>query len=221
MQEDKAMAEEKVIVRRADSSAAGLAAFAVTTFLVSLYNLVGGSNMPLPALFLVAAFYGGLAQFVAGLFAYRREDGFAATVFMSYGALYLLLAAMGGLLLRGTLTPGIALSWGLAWILLAYAVINLGFLLQSIWVNATVSLLMLGIEVTEILLVIGYFRGEAAGVGIVTAAGVVGIITAIVAWYAGVASLVNGMAGGEVLPMGHASAWTPREHRLFPIHRAA
>ncbi len=215
------MAEEKVIVRRADSSAVGWAAFAATTFLVSLYNLVGGRDMPLPAFFLMAAFYGGLAQFVAGLFAYRREDAFSAAVFMSYGALYLLLAGLGGLLLRGSLVPGIALERGMAWILLAYAVINLGFLLQSLWVNAAVSLLVLGIEITQILLVIGYVRGDAAGVGIVTAGGVVGIITAVVAWYAGAAALVNGMTGTEVLPVGHASAWAPREHQLFPIHRAA
>ncbi len=214
------MAENTAVVRRAEPAALGLAAFAVTTFLVSLYNIVGG-DMPLLAFFLFACFYGGLAQFVAGLFAYRNEDTFGATLFTSYGAFYLALAAMGGLLLRGSITPGPGLQRGLAWILLAYAVVSLGFLVQSLWMNQALSLLMLGIEVTEILLLIGYFRGDTAGIGIVIAGGVVGIATAVVAWYASMAALLNSMAGSDVLPVGHAA---PERgvHYLFPAqHRAA
>ncbi len=215
------MAEDKVVMRRAEPSALGLAAFAVTTFLVSLYNIVGRGDMPLVAFFLLACFYGGLAQFVAGLFAYRKEDTFEATFFTSYGALYLAFAAMGGLLLRGSIVPGLALDRGVAWILLAYAVVTLGFLLQSVWMNQTLSLLMIGIEATEILLLIGYFRGDTAGIGIVIAGGVVGIATALVAWYASVAALVNSMAGSDVLPLGHAAPG-PNVHSLFPAqHRAA
>ncbi len=214
------MVDERVVVRRADPAALGWAAFAVTTFLVSLYNIVGRGDMPLLAFFLFAVTYGGVAQFVAGLFAYRREDTFSATVFTTYGAFYFALGALGGLLLRGDAVPGAGLQLGLAWIVLAFAVVNLAFLLQSIWMNSTMSLLMLGIEITEILLLIGYFRGETAGTGIVIAGGVVGIATALVSWYACLAALVNSMAGTDVLPVGHA-ATEGTVHHLFPVHHRA
>ena len=215
------MVEEKSSVRRADPSALGLAAFAATTFLVSVYNVMGGGTMPLLAVFLFAGFYGGLAQFVAGLFAYRREDTFGATLFTSYGAFYLALATFGGLMLRGSIVPGPGIERGLAWSLVAYGVVTLGLLLQSFWMNRALSLVMFGIEITEILLLIGYFRGETAGAGLVIAGGVVGLATALIAWYASVAALVNSMAGSDVLPVGHATA-AGGVHYLFPPqHRAA
>jgi succinate-acetate transporter protein len=69
-----------------------------------------------------------------------------------------------------------------------------------------VFLVFLTLEITEILLFLGNFLGEAAGTGLVALGGYVGILTALVAWYASAALLINGMTGRTVLPAG-APLW--------------
>ena len=58
----------------ADPAPLGLAAFALTTFLFSLFNagLLPASGEPL--VFPLAAFYGGLTQFVAGIWEFRNNN---------------------------------------------------------------------------------------------------------------------------------------------------
>ena len=212
--------EGRMLMRRADPSALGLAAFAVTTFLASLYNIVGGAIMPAAAFFVLALCFGGLAEFVAGLFEYGRENAFGATVYTSYGALYLALAAFGWLGLQGHIA-GLAIRLGLGWIVLAYAVMNLMFLVESIWIDAATSLVFLATEATEILLVIGYFSGEMAGTGLVAIAGGVGILTALLAWYASGAALVNSMAGTTVFPVGQRAVRQITEDTVSSFRRHA
>ncbi len=202
---------------RADPAALGFVGFAVTTFLGSLYNVAGLGSIPF-AFFLFALLYGGVAEFVAGLFAYRREDTFSATVFTSYGAFYLAMGAMGWLISQGRMIPGAGERMGLAWVLLAYAVVNLGFLLQSMWMNWAVTATMAGIEITEILLLIGYFMGEAPASGLVAIGGGIGILTSLLAWYAGTACLVNSMAGSDILPVGRPMT---KPQRLVAIRQHA
>ncbi len=200
---------------RADPSALGLAAFAVTTFLVSLYNIVGEAGMPLVAFFIFALVYGGLAEFVAGLFEYRREETFGATVYTTYGAFYLGLAAFGLLTLLGKV-PMAAIPMALGWILLAFGAVNLFFLMWSTRVSVAVFLVFLGVEATEILLLIGYFMGSGAGMGLVAIGGGVGILTAILAWYAAGAAMINGMVGRHVLPVG-SPLWGELEPMAAPL----
>ncbi len=92
----------------------------------------------------------------------------------------------------------------MAWILLASAVLKLYFLMWSPRVSGAVFLVFLGIEATEILLLIGYFMGATAGQGLVAIGGGIGILTAILAWYAGGAAMINGMVGRHVLPVSSA-----------------
>jgi len=189
---------ERARIREADPSALGLAAFAVATFLAGLYNV--GANVPLTAFFAMALCYGGVAQFVAGLFEYRRENTFGATVFTSYGALYVAAAGLTWMVVTDRITAG---TWrlGFGWILLAYAIVNLGFLIESAWISKALALMFLGIEITEILLFIGCFAGQAAGTGVVAIGGAIGILTAVAAFYAAWAALLNS-AGRDVLPVG-------------------
>src|SRR5436305_12320617 len=79
----------------ADPGPLGLAAFAGTTFMLSLINaglvgngtLVGGGLLPLVAALALA--YGGIAQFVAGIWEFRTGNTFGAVAFCSYGAFWI------------------------------------------------------------------------------------------------------------------------------------
>ena len=65
-------------------------------------------------------------------------------------------------------------------------------------------LVFLTLEITEILLFIGYFSGNGAGQGLVALGGWVGIVTALVAWYGSAAVVANSMRVKPILPVGSA-----------------
>jgi uncharacterized protein len=208
--------DAKSIQTVADPAPLGLGAFALTTFILSVHNALGRGVTPLLAFYGFAVFYGGLAQFMAGMFEFRNRNAFGATAFATYGAFWMGLAAFVTLVLMGKVSgPEIARSLG--WILLAFAVFNTYMLLWSARLNMAVFLVFLTLEITEILLFIGNFLGEDAGTGLVALGGYVGILTALVAWYASAALLINGMTGRAVLPVG-AALWT---ETMKPHHLAA
>jgi uncharacterized protein len=189
----------------ADPAPLGLGAFALTTFILSAHNAFGGGVTPLLAFYGFAIFYGGLAQFMAGMFEFRNHNAFGATAFTTYGAFWMGLAGFVTLILMGKVSgPDTARSLG--WILLAFAVFNTYMLFWSSRLNAAVFLVFLTLEITEVLLFIGNFLGEDAGTRLVALGGYVGILTALVAWYASAALLINGMAGRVVLSVG-APLW--------------
>lgn len=73
----------------ADPGPLGLAAFAMTTFVLSMFNadLVnkGGEPVVLP----LALAYGGIAQVLAGMWEFRTGNTFGAVAFTSFGAFWL------------------------------------------------------------------------------------------------------------------------------------
>src|SRR3954465_7382058 len=73
----------------ADPAPLGLAAFALTTFVLSFFNagLVNAGGEPV--VFGLALAYGGVAQFLAGMWEFRTGNTFGAVAFSSYGAFWL------------------------------------------------------------------------------------------------------------------------------------
>jgi uncharacterized protein len=185
----------------ADPAPLGLAAFALTTFLLSAHNAFGGTTAPLLAFFGFAIFYGGLAQFAAGMWEFRNRNTFGATAFSTYGGFWMGVAAFIVLVLAGKVLPA-DITRSLGWILLAFAIFNTYMLAWSARINLAVFGVFLTLEITEILLFIGNFSGNAAGSGLVAVGGIVGLLTALVAWYASAAGVVNSMSERPVLPVG-------------------
>jgi succinate-acetate transporter protein len=186
----------------------GLAGFALTTFILSTTNAFGVKTTPLLAFLGFAFFYGGLGQFMAGMWEFKTGNTFGATAFSTYGSFWMGLAiwlVIDALWLKAPLTE---VAQSLGWILLAFAIFNTYMMLWALRVNMAVFLVFLTLEVTEILLFIGNFAGSAPGTGLVAIGGYVGIITAFVAWYTSAAGVVNSMAAPKiVLPVGDPM-WT-------------
>ena len=184
----------------ANPAALGLAAFALTTFLLSVHNAMGATREPLLVFFGFAIFYGGLAQFCAGMWEFKAGNTFGATAFTTYGAFWMGVAATVTLVLWGKLALTDVTST-LAWILTAFAIFNTYMLLISARTqNTAVFLVFLTLEITEILLAWGNFNGDAAGKGLVSIGGWMGIVTAIVAWYTSAAIVANSFR--TMLPVG-------------------
>jgi len=177
----------------ADPAPLGLAAFALTTFLLSAVN-AGWAKNTSGADWLGYAFaYGGLIQLLAGMWEFRNRNVFGATAFSTYGGFWI------GLGLWAVLAHAPAGAKDVGWILLAFAIFNTYMLIFSSQLNVAVFGVFLTLELTEIFLFIGILSNSS---GIVKLGGVIGIITAFVAWYTSAAGVINGMKGKQVLPVG-------------------
>ncbi len=197
------MAEQRSAPAVADPAPLGLAAFALTTFILSATNAFGVTTAPLFAVLGFALFYGGVAQFAAGMWEFRNRNVFGATAFSTYGGFWLGVGVLLVLVVTGKMTAAHDIGQSLGWILLAFAIFNTYMLAWSARINMAVFGVFLTLEVTEILLFIGNFAGQGPGNGLfVQAGGIVGIITALVAWYASAAGVINGMSARPVLPVG-------------------
>jgi len=191
----------------ADPAPLGLAAFALTTFILSGHNATFIPDLIWVGL---ALFYGGLIQLLAGMWEFRNRNVFGATAFSTYGGFWL---ALGVFVTFAVLSKNFATAIGtdkanlpnaLAWFLLAFAIFNFYMLLWSSRVNVAVFGVFLTLQITEVLLVIGFFmeaHGHANN-GWLHAGGWAGIVTAAVAWYTSAAGVVNGMSPRPVLPVG-------------------
>ncbi len=177
----------------ADPAPLGLAAFALTTFLLSAKNAgwTDGGNAWLGFAFA----YGGLAQLLAGMWEFRNRNVFGATAFSTYGSFWIGLG-LYVLLVEGG-SPN-ALN-DLGFILLAFAIFNTYMLLWSTRLTKATFLVFLTLEITLIVLFVGFFSGSES---IIKAGGVIGVVTATVAWYTSSAGVLNGMAGRQVLKVG-------------------
>jgi succinate-acetate transporter protein len=126
---------------------------------------------------------------------FRNRNVFGATAFSTYGSFWIGLGIYVFFVEGGS--PN-ALN-DLGFILLAFAIFNTYMLIWSSRVNVAVFLVFLTLEITEIVLSVGFFSGSDT---IVQAGGVIGVVTAAVAWYTSAAGVVNGMAGRQVLKVG-------------------
>ena len=196
----------------ADPAPLGLGAFALTTFVLSAHNAGWAPDLIWVGL---ALFYGGLAQFMAGMWEFRNRNTFGSTAFTTYGSFWLSLAGFVLLDLFGKVPASTNVAHALGWFLLAFAIFNTYMLLWSTMVNGAVFGVFLTLEATEILLCIGFFLGQSAGTGLVRIGGWVGVLTAIVAWYASAAGVANAMARRPVLAVG-GPMWNPPSGLVRP-----
>jgi succinate-acetate transporter protein len=187
----------------ADPAPLGLAAFALTTFLLSAFNagwMTASSGL---AWLGYALAYGGLCQLLAGMWEFRNRNVFGATAFASYGGfwigLFFYFQLVGSKLLLHPLVGGPRFDKDVGWILLAFAIFNTYMLLWSTMVNLAVFGVFLTLEATEIVLFIGNFAGSS---GTIKIGGYIGVLTALVAWYTSAAGVANGMGGRIVAPVG-------------------
>jgi succinate-acetate transporter protein len=192
-------------VPAADPAPLGLGAFALTTFVLS-----GHSATFIPDLIWIglALFYGGLTQLLAGMWEFRNRNVFGATAFSTYGGFWMSFGIFV-VLAETSKSFGAALSGpnlpnAIAWFLVAFAIFNTYMLLWSTQVNVAVFGVFLTLELTEIILAIGWFDAGngAANNGWIHFGGWVGIVTAGFAWYASAAGVINGMMARHVLPVG-------------------
>jgi succinate-acetate transporter protein len=181
----------------ADPAPLGLAGFALTTVLLSAFNAgkIGSGALVFVGM---ALFYGGLGQFAAGMWEFKRNNTFGATAFSSFGSFWM---GFGILFVIDTFakTPLIGAD-GLTWFLLCWAVFTTYMWVASFRVSGAVMLVFLLLALTFWALWIGSGLRQGAGTGWTEIGGYLGLATAVVAFYTSFAGVTNLTWGRVVLP---------------------
>jgi succinate-acetate transporter protein len=181
----------------ADPAPLGLGGFAATTFALSLINTGFVSKGIVPMVLTLALFYGGGVQLLAGLWEFRNNrNTFGAVALSTYGVFwlstwYLLSTAIGQV-------PAGSRSIAMGLYLLVWTIFTLYMFIASLKITVVHVVLFLCLLVTFIALTLGAFTGISA---LNVIGGGVGVLTAIVAWYAAAALVVNSTFKKTVLPL--------------------
>ena len=172
----------------------GLLAFGMTTVLLNLHN---AGLFPLDTMILaMGIFYGGLAQVIAGIMEWKKNNTFGTTAFLSYGFFWLTLV---GLLVMPVLgwgtTPEVSamvaylVMWGIFTGVMFFATLKINRALQVVFATLTILFFMLAIA-------------DATGSTLVKqVAGYVGIICGLSAVYTGLAQVLNEVYRRTILPI--------------------
>ena len=191
------MSETKV----ANPGPLGLIGFATTTFILSLVNanvLKPGNTTLVIGL---AVFYGGIAQFAAGMWEFRAGNTFGAAAFSSYGAFWLSFAAILIPAFGTKLDAGSA-HRALGFYLLAWTIVTAIFTLGAMRLNGALSVVFILLLLTFALLTLGEWTTKATATGPdgwTKLGGWLGVVTAIAAWYTAMAGILEGVSGGAVM----------------------
>ena len=180
----------------ADPGPLGLAAFALTTFVLSMFNSGLVSDKGEPVVFALALTYGGIAQFVAGLWEFRTGNTFGAVAFSSYGAFWLSFWAY--VQFYAPKIPEAQAGHAVGLYLITWGIFTTYMFVASLRTTAAVATVFFLLAITFFLLGIG---DAGAHTGITKLGGWVGLATALVAWYASFAGVTNATFRRTVLPV--------------------
>jgi succinate-acetate transporter protein len=180
----------------ADPGPLGLAAFAGTTFALSLINanLVSGTALPMVAALALA--YGGIAQLVAGLWEFRTGNTFGAVAFCSYGAFWISFYFLVNVGLPGI--PKTEAGSAIGLYLWTWGIFTSYMFICALRTTGAIALVFLLLAITYIVLGIGN-SGDSSGT--IHLGGWIGILTALAAWYASFAAVINSTFGRVVAPV--------------------
>ena len=173
----------------------GLAGFAMTTFVLSMFNSGLVSDKGEPVVLGLALAYGGIAQLLAGMWEFRTGNTFGAVAFSSYGAFWISFWALVTFFAKDIPAANAGDAIGLY--LIAWGIFTAYMFIASLRTTAAVAVVFILLTVTYILLGIGN-AGDSTG--LIKAGGFVGLATAIAAWYASFAEVINSTFARVVLP---------------------
>ena len=169
----------------------GLAGFAMTTFVLSIFNANLVSSAGEGVVLGLAIAYGGLAQLLAGMWEFRTGNTFGAVAFSSFGAFWISFYVLAHT------SPAVAPKY-VAIYLYAWGIFTGYMFIASLRTTGAVALVFALLTATFFLLAIG---AAGAHTNVTKIGGWVGLATAIAAWYASFAQVVNSTFGKTVLPL--------------------
>jgi succinate-acetate transporter protein len=181
----------------ADPAPLGLAAFALTTAVLSAVNAGWVPASVEPVVFGLALAYGGVGQFAAGMWEFAKGNTFGATAFSSYGAFWVSfwwLTGHSGV----DKIPAADAAKGIGLYLLVWGIFTAYMTVAATKVSGAVLAVFVLLTLTFLILAWGEF---ATSDGIHKLGGYVGLLTALAAWYASFAGVTAFTHKRQLLPV--------------------
>ena len=175
-----------------------LAAFAVTTLMLSLINANVFNAATLPVVLGVGFAVGGVTQLIAGLIQFRTGDTFHGVLFSTFGAFWVALYFY--LEFYSKQVPAAQAGHALALMLIAFGILAVLLLAASFRTSMVTVLGLSLLTATLFVLAIGNYSASATTV---KAGGWLGIVLAGVAFYLALAAVGQASYGREILWVGH------------------
>ncbi|MGH2855274.1 MAG: acetate uptake transporter [Solirubrobacteraceae bacterium] len=179
----------------ADPGPLGLAGFAMTTFVLSMFNSNLVDEKGVPVVLGLALAYGGIVQLRAGMWEFRTGNTFGAVAFCSFGAFWISFWALQVFYAKEI---GGNAGHAVGVYLWAWAIFTAYMTVAALRVSGAVLLVFVLLTATFILLAIG---AVGAHTTVTHWGGYVGLATAAAAWYASFAAVTNSTFGRTVLPV--------------------
>ena len=192
------MENEKTVTLKdttANPAPLGLMGFGMTTILLNIHN---AGFFELNAMILaMGIFYGGLAQIIAGIMEFKKNNTFGTTAFTSYGFFWLSLVGLNILPVMGYSSAANSLS--MAAYLFMWGLFTFFMFLGTLRINRALQVVFGSLTILFFLLAIANYSGSSF---ILTLAGYEGILCGFTAIYAAIAQVLNEVYGKTVLPIG-------------------
>jgi succinate-acetate transporter protein len=180
----------------ADPGPLGLAGFALTTFVLSMFNAGLVSKAGEPVVLGLALAYGGVAQLLAGMWEFRTGNTFGAVAFTSFGAFWISFWAFVTFFAGDIPAEHAGAAVGLY--LISWGIFTLYMFVASLRTTAAIATVFALLAATFFLLGIGNANESE---GLIEVGGWFGLATAVAAWYASFAAVTNSTFGRTVLPV--------------------
>ncbi|WP_375475371.1 acetate uptake transporter [uncultured Jatrophihabitans sp.] len=184
-----------------DPGPLGLAAFAATTFFLSAVNADLLHGTVEAGVFGLAIFYGGIAQLLAGMWEFAKGNTFGATAFSSFGAFWLAFwwfVTHGVPAMVAAKATATDINHAVGTFLLVWTIFTFYMLIASLRTTLAVAAVFLALAFTFLFLCIGAYD---ASTGWTKTGGWLGLVTAVLAWYASFAGVTNATFKRVVLPV--------------------
>jgi uncharacterized protein len=184
-----------------DPAPLGLAGFALTTFMLGLVNANAVSAGDTTTVLSVAAAYGGLVQLLAGMWAFREGNTFAAVAFSSYGGFWISFVFLLQFFLPETIKGAGALGADHS---IALYLFCWGFFTFYMWIASFRTTVAVNLVFLTLWVAYGLLGWGMLGSGHTTITHIGGYVTtacAVIAWYTSAALVINETHGRTLLPV--------------------
>jgi len=179
----------------ANPGALGLLAFGLTTIILNMHN-AGIFSMG-SVVFAMGIFYGGLAQIIAGIMEWKKNNTFGMTAFISYGFFWISLVFLILMPLWGW---GPALQKeGLICFLGIWGLFSLGMFLITFRLSKAMQVVFGLLVLLFLLLIVGNALGNST---ILVIAGIEGVLCGLSAMYTGLGQIMNEVWKETVVRLG-------------------
>ncbi len=173
----------------------GLAGFGLTTLVLNVVNSGILSSESVGMVLPLGLFYGGLAQFVAGMWEAKKNNTFGFTAFASFGAFWMALGVL--LVLESTGVVAKVPPSGMAVFLVAWGLFTAYMTVGTFRISVALQVVFGTLTLLFFLLAAGEHNDVVKKI-----AGAEGLVCAGSALYASAAGIINETWGRAVLPLG-------------------